>query len=388
MGCQNSAIVPNDDNNNLKSQDLHPSTEKEESNTSRDNPSSTDEALQQLRDRIEEPGEVSTSYHMMSSSTILPSRMKTEEGFLVRRDPPESSLPESVMPVTELFNLICIGYRVPHISDPAYMLIIDCREISQYSDNHIVTARHYTALDEQRDCHLDTGGCNKFAVIVVYGESTEDAKAQEMYNRITEKDLYVQVVEGGFPEFNSFAPFLCTNKLLQTELERKANIITYPSVILKDALYQGSAVHAENKVVIDNLKITHIVNVTTEVGCPFQESCEYLHLKFADEGGANLFSVFERAADFIADALKQSGNRVMVHCVMGVSRSSSITISFLMKYFSMSLNDAYTFLKDRRSVAAPNTGFTHQLASYEEHLFGEKLTDPDEILFTAGPRVR
>ncbi|PIK56339.1 putative rhodanese domain-containing dual specificity protein phosphatase [Apostichopus japonicus] len=375
MGCTSSATVSvlvDEDNNNKGS------IEGNAQSDAADSPLIENEPHHEEAD-LNQPGN-EQSYSKMSSNSRLPTITKTNDGFLVSRIPSANTLPESIMPVLELFNLISIGYRVPHITDPNYILIVDCREYALYSESHIITARHYTSLDEDQDCLLETGVCDKYAIIVVYGTTTDDPKTKEIYERINGKGLYVQIINGGFGKFSSHAPFLCSDKMLRTEQERMKNIITYPSAILEDALYQGGAVHAESRVVIDNLRITHVVNVSTEVDCPFEDSCKYLHLKFADEGGANLISVFERAADFVATALQDGSNRVLVHCVMGVSRSSSITIAFLMKYHSFSFRDAYRYLRERRSVAAPNTGFVRQLASYEERLFGAKLTDPDDVL--------
>lgn len=62
--------------------------------------------------------------------------------------------------------------------------------------------------------------------------------------------------------------------------------------------------------------------------------------------------------------------RTLVHCVAGVSRSSSICIAYLMKYQNMPLDQAYRHCKRCRSVVHPNIGFFKQLVDYERRLFG------------------
>lgn len=57
-----------------------------------------------------------------------------------------------------------------------------------------------------------------------------------------------------------------------------------------------------------------------------------------------------------------------VHCFAGVSRSATIVISFLMKKFEWSLNQALTFTKKRRRYIDPNPGFMRQLRKYEREL--------------------
>lgn len=50
----------------------------------------------------------------------------------------------------------------------------------------------------------------------------------------------------------------------------------------------------------------------------------------------------------------------------GVSRSSTMTIAYLMKIKKMSFQDAYKYTLDRREIIEPNGGFMKQLK-----LFGE-----------------
>lgn len=50
---------------------------------------------------------------------------------------------------------------------------------------------------------------------------------------------------------------------------------------------------------------------------------------------------------------------------MGVSRSASTVIAYAMKEFRWSLEKAYKYVKEKRSVAQPNAGFMKQLAEYE-----------------------
>ncbi len=55
----------------------------------------------------------------------------------------------------------------------------------------------------------------------------------------------------------------------------------------------------------------------------------------------------------------------LVHCQAGVSRSASFIIAFVMKRIKCSLEQAYTFVKQRRPMVFPNFGFQHQLKKLE-----------------------
>ena len=53
---------------------------------------------------------------------------------------------------------------------------------------------------------------------------------------------------------------------------------------------------------------------------------------------------------------------------MGVSRSASTTIAFIMKEYEQSFNDVLHQTKSKRNCVKPNPGFHKQLEIYEEIL--------------------
>lgn len=50
---------------------------------------------------------------------------------------------------------------------------------------------------------------------------------------------------------------------------------------------------------------------------------------------------------------------------MGVSRSASTVIAYAMKEFGWSLEKAYSYVRQKRSIARPNAGFMRQLLEYQ-----------------------
>lgn len=64
-------------------------------------------------------------------------------------------------------------------------------------------------------------------------------------------------------------------------------------------------------------------------------------------------------------ARRKNRSKCLVHCKMGVSRSASTVIAYAMKEFGWSLEKAYNFVKQKRSITRPNPGFMRQLAEYE-----------------------
>lgn len=61
---------------------------------------------------------------------------------------------------------------------------------------------------------------------------------------------------------------------------------------------------------------------------------------------------------------RKSGQAVLVHCKMGVSRSASTVIAYAMKQQYWTLEVALNYVRDRRSIVKPNEGFMKQLQTY------------------------
>ena len=62
-----------------------------------------------------------------------------------------------------------------------------------------------------------------------------------------------------------------------------------------------------------------------------------------------------------------------VHCKMGISRSATVVISFMMKEYTMDLAQTLIHVQERRSIVNPNKGFIKQLEVYEGMLSAIRL---------------
>ena len=79
------------------------------------------------------------------------------------------------------------------------------------------------------------------------------------------------------------------------------------------------------------------------------------------------------------------GGKTLVHCIMGISRSVSICVAYLMRYRGIiakcnkiGADEAVRYVKERRKYAGPNRGFMAQLLEYEKYLDGGKSLDEYE----------
>jgi len=82
-----------------------------------------------------------------------------------------------------------------------------------------------------------------------------------------------------------------------------------------------------------------------------------------------LISKFESCHKFISSALS-TGTGVYVHCSAGVSRSTTVVISYLMAQQHMTFENAFQFVKEKHPPTCPNAGFRKQLQDYEAILSG------------------
>lgn len=101
---------------------------------------------------------------------------------------------------------------------------------------------------------------------------------------------------------------------------------------------------------------------------PYNKKIITKHVLADDTPEYDMRQHFDECIQFIEDA-RLRGERVLVHCAMGISRSATIIIAYLMYRYRMSYADAYMYTKMRRNEVRPNPGFKTQLRFYEYDLY-------------------
>uniref|UniRef100_A0A8C5HB59 Dual specificity protein phosphatase n=1 Tax=Gouania willdenowi TaxID=441366 RepID=A0A8C5HB59_GOUWI len=162
-------------------------------------------------------------------------------------------------------------------------------------------------------------------------------------------------------------------------------------------LYIGNEVAARDKGLLFTLGITHIVNAAhhggghdpgsgisffcVNTGPRFYRdiNVDYYGVEADDATDFILSPYFYPTARYIRAALAMGG-RVLVHCLMGVSRSATLVLAYLMIVEGLRLQEAAAAVREHRDIC-PNPGFLQQLRSLDMSMERERRRrkDPQKL---------
>jgi len=114
--------------------------------------------------------------------------------------------------------------------------------------------------------------------------------------------------------------------------------------------------------------VTHVLNTAEQHVSVSQaryaaHGIQYYGFHVDDLPHCNISRYFHRTTEFLHRAVT-GGGLVVVNCYMGLSRSASVVIAYLMTKHDMSFDRALAFVKKNRAVR-PNEGFVRQLRDLE-----------------------
>jgi len=189
----------------------------------------------------------------------------------------------------------------------------------------------------------------------------------------------VLVLQSPFDDFFKHYPQLCDNALAAVNHDsvsldppltcQSIDIDMFEISEILPGLYLGNARDAADKNLLTERQIQTIINVSNTIPCHFagEQSFEYRQLLCEDSFNQSLLEHFDETFQMIDERLKSNRN-VLVHCQGGVSRSPSFVIGYLMKYHSKTFDQAYQWVKSKRSIVNPNLNFVGQLTQYQRIL--------------------
>ncbi|KAM6239272.1 serine/threonine/tyrosine-interacting-like protein 1 isoform 3-T5 [Spheniscus humboldti] len=292
-----------------------------------------------------------------------------------------------------LYNILNQHRRFPRLAEPRYLCLLDARTQREYDESHIITARRIeqSPTGEYLVPDSEELGCVRYCVVYDcetssldccdYEEEEKEKDAEEgtavQYARSLEQFTRhpVLVLRGGYKRFSACYHFLRTQKILWMPQELD-NFQPYPVEILPAKLYMGNFKQACDQQIQKDLKIKAQVNISEQPATPFAEGGRYLHISVPDSLEADLFSSFATICHFIDAQLDRGA--VLVFSNLGISRSSTVTMAYLMHSCQFSLKRAWDYIRKCKTNMRPHRGFVKQLSDWETQIYGTTITDVSE----------
>jgi hypothetical protein len=100
----------------------------------------------------------------------------------------------------------------------------------------------------------------------------------------------------------------------------------------------------------------------------FMDQIIYKTFYIKDSKIEDIDCIFFDFINYLENIFTSSDARILIHCVLGVSRSVTLSMAFLMHSYKMTFRHCFNFVKDKRGVASPNLGFVSQLLSFEKRI--------------------
>jgi hypothetical protein len=130
-----------------------------------------------------------------------------------------------------------------------------------------------------------------------------------------------------------------------------------------------------------------IINCTRGVPCHHREDrIRYCRVPIYDNAGADILVYLTGATTFLDFNLRQ-GFSVLVHCEMGISRSATVVLAYLMRYHNMTRDQSYTIIKQRRPKIDPNEGFWQQLLIWQHQMIATTSTTTTDTTDTSSANI-
>ncbi|XP_062332476.1 dual specificity protein phosphatase 1 [Osmerus eperlanus] len=313
------------------------------------------------------------------------------------------------MVIMEVPSIDCASLRGLLDEDDSACLVLDCRSFFSFNSSHIpgsanvrfstivrrrarggLGLEHIVPNEDLRN-RLLTGEYQTVVFVddrsLDFGQVKKDGTLMLAVTALCRDPCGASVffLKGGFDTFSSEFPEMCTKPsppqglslpLSASRPESAGTGCSPCSTPLYDQggpveilpfLYLGSAYHASRKDMLDMLGITALINVSANCPNHFEDSFLYKSIPVEDNHKADISSWFNEAIEFI-DSVRNKGGRVFVHCQAGISRSATICLAYLMRTNRVKLDEAFEFVKQRRSIISPNFSFMGQLLQFESQV--------------------
>lgn len=149
-------------------------------------------------------------------------------------------------------------------------------------------------------------------------------------------------------------------------------------------IYIGSILSAANLKKMQDFGTTHVIIMGIDLKKFFPKHFEYDVFGLSDaplylSGPKDKIGISD--CDKISECIHQNTSKpgkVLVHCAMGMSRSSTAICAYLIRYKFMTYDEAVTFLGSKHKNVAINFKFEKVLKEYEEYCRKNYQAEPDK----------
>ena len=119
--------------------------------------------------------------------------------------------------------------------------------------------------------------------------------------------------------------------------------LVYPNI------YIGNYSTSTNLALLNGIGITHIISVLPTFNPPFNNNFKYLHIKAYDDECQDMIQYFNNSNEFIKNCLNEGG-KILIHCMVGRSRSVTIFIAFLIYIIQGKFNQSTLNLEQSNDI--------------------------------------
>jgi dual specificity protein phosphatase 1B len=136
---------------------------------------------------------------------------------------------------------------------------------------------------------------------------------------------------------------------------------------IRPNLFVGGFGASTNAAVLKKHKITHVINCAIEKQIKLMDGITIFNFKIDDRENFPIGKVFEQTSNTIDYILKDPKNKVLVSCAMGINRSMSVIVAYLIKKTKKDINDIIAgILKTRPFAMLTNRSFYDQLVNFQK----------------------
>ncbi|MFH4977766.1 hypothetical protein AB6A40_004475 [Gnathostoma spinigerum] len=147
-------------------------------------------------------------------------------------------------------------------------------------------------------------------------------------------------------------------------------VMTEPQVIARDARTISEIrpfLHVSGiaPLTANNLQqFTCLINCVAGLRHSAPPHLTVLHIPIEDDDSTDLSPYWQIVFQTIEEH-RRLGGKTLIFCGMGISRSASFAVAYLMCIEKMSLHDAYKHVQHARNIICPNIGFFKQMIEIE-----------------------